>query len=122
MYYSLYVCVTCRIMICFFTGCLGYTVYCEIGGEACLDFLKNSPPITYAIKKGNLSVCVSSDGTSTYIFDAFKVKVNCNISSTKMSMCLRNFQSGDGGIFSLHDGLTNTSVLINSIALVKASK
>lgn len=106
----------------FFTGCLGYTVYCEIGGEACLDFVKNNSLFTYAIKKNSSLVCLSTDRTTIYTFAPWEGKVNCTISSTKMSMCLGNFQSGDGGIFSLHKGSTDSSVLLSSIALVKASK
>lgn len=102
-------------------GCLGYTVYCEIGGEACLDFVKNNSLFTYAIKKNSSLVCLSTDRTTIYTFAPWKGKVNCTISSTKMSMCLGNFQSGDGGIFSLHKGSTDSSVLLSSIALVKAT-
>lgn len=104
----------------FFTGCLGYTVYCEIGGEVCLDFVKNNSLNTFAIKKDSLLVCISFDGNSTIILQSFDG--NCSISPTKMSMCLGNFMSEDAGIFSLHNGLTISSVLLNSISLVKAGK
>ncbi|XP_052720144.1 carcinoembryonic antigen-related cell adhesion molecule 5-like isoform X4 [Crassostrea angulata] len=38
-----------------------------------------------------------------------------------MSLCLGNFTSDDAGTFSLHNGVTNSSVLFNSILLVKAT-
>lgn len=103
-----------------FTGCSGYTVYCEVGAEVCLDFVKNNSFDTFAIKKGSSIVCVSYDGVSTYVFQSDKA--NCSISTTKMSMCLGNFLPEDAGIISLHNGLTSVSVLLNSISLAKASK
>lgn len=77
------------LCICFSSitvGCLGYTVYCEIGGEVCLDFVKNNSFDTFSIKKDSLLVCFSNDGFSTYVFPSFIDKVNCSISPTKMSM------------------------------------
>lgn len=101
----------------FFTGCLGYRVYCEIGGEVCLDFVKNNSFSTFAIKKDSLLVCGLFDGLILFID-----KVNCSFSPTSMSMCLGNFTSDDAGTYSLHNGFTDSSALFNSILLVKASK
>lgn len=103
-----------------FTGCSGYTVYCEVGNEVCLDFGKDNSLDTFAIKRGSSIVCASTDGVSTYVFQPYKV--NCSISTTKMSMCLGNFLPEDAGTISLHNGLTSTSILLSSISLAKASK
>lgn len=103
-----------------FTGCLGYTVYCEIGDAVCLDFVKNNSFHILAIKKGSSIVCVALDEVSTYVFQPDKV--NCSISAIKMSMCLGTFLPEDAGTISLHNGLTSGSVLLNSISLAITSK
>lgn len=104
-----------------FTGCLGLTQYSEIGDDVCLTFSKNTSFPLYAIRKGNSSsICASADGNSTNIFD--RRYANCSISTTMMTVCFGNFQLEDAEIFSLHDGLTPTSALLNSITLKKASK
>lgn len=111
------------LSIFIFTGCLGYTVYCEVGAGVCLDFVKNNSFPIYAIKVRNLSLCASADGQSTRIFsNNFGNESSCTISKTIMSLCIRNFQSKDAGVYSLHDGLTPSSNLLKSIILVKASK
>lgn len=107
-----------------FTGCLGYTVYCEIGGEVCLEFLKSNSFSIHAIRIRSLLICISVD-QSTYTFPnnfGNKSTFNCTVSATLMSMCIGNFQSEDAGTFSLHYGLTSDSVILKSITLVEASK
>ncbi|XP_065933039.1 uncharacterized protein [Magallana gigas] len=106
-------------------GCLGYTVYCEVGAGVCLDFFKNNSFGTYAIRVRDLPFCLSFDGQSTYIFSnnfGNESSFNCSVSKTIMSVCIGNFQSKDAGIYSLHDGLTPSSNLLKSIRVVKASQ
>ncbi|XP_052691740.1 synaptogenesis protein syg-2-like [Crassostrea angulata] len=106
-------------------GCLGYTVYCEVGAGVCLDFFKNNSFGTYAIRVRDLPFCLSFDGQSTYIFSnnfGNESSFNCSVSKTIMSVCIGNFQSKDAGIYSLHDGLTPSSNILKSIRVVKASQ
>lgn len=113
------------LCIFIFTGCLGYTVYCEVGAGVCLDFFKNNSFGTYAIRVRNLPLCASFDGQSTHIFSnnfGNESTFNCSISKTIMSVCIGNFQSKDAGIYSLHDSLTLSSNILKSITVVKASK
>lgn len=106
-------------------GCLGYTVYCEVGAGVCLDFLKNNSFDTYAIRIGNLPVCMSFDGQSTYLFSnnlGNESSFNCSVSKTIMSACIGNFQPEDAGTYSLHGGLASSSNLLKSITVVKGSQ
>lgn len=113
-----------NIILYFFAGCEGSTIYSEIGFDVCLNFLKNNSFGTYAIKKNNAPYCVSFDGVNTTIF--FNVvgnkSVNCSILPSMMSICIEKFQSDDAGTFSLHDSLIPESNLLKSIKLIKASK
>lgn len=114
-----------HLCILIFTGCLGYTVYCEVGAGVCVDFFKNNSFDTYAIRIRNLPFCILLDGQSTYIFSnnfGNESSFNCSVSRTIMSVCIGNFQSKDAGIYSLHNGLTSSSYLLKSITVVKASK
>lgn len=106
----------------FFIGCLGYRVYCEIGGEVCFDFVKNNFFNIFVIKKISLFVCVLIDGFFIYVFLFFIDKVNCSIFLISMFLCLGNFMLDDVGIFLLYNGVINLSVFFDSILLVKVSK
>lgn len=91
----------------------------------CLDFLKNNSFDTYAIRIGNLPVCMSFDGQSTYLFSnnlGNESSFNCSVSKTIMSACIGNFQPEDAGTYSLHGGLASSSNLLKSITVVKGSK
>lgn len=113
--------ITLPLLLFLFTnnGCLGFTKYSEIGDDVCLHFSKNTSFSIYAIKFSGIAICASSDGNNTHIFqDRY---ANCNISGTIMTVCFGNFQLNDTGTYSLHDGLTPSSKLLNSITLEKAT-
>lgn len=104
-------------------GCVGSTIYSEIGADVCLDFLKNNSFQTYAIKKKNDPYCISYDGKNTEMFSNVvgNKSVNCSISQSMMSICIGKFQSDDAGTFSLRNGLTSDSFLLKNIKLIKAT-
>lgn len=114
--YIFYICDYCL----FFIGCLGYRVYCEIGGEVCFDFEKNNFFNIFVIRKDSFFVCVLFDGLFIYVVLFFID--NCSIFLISMFMCLGNFMLDDVGIFLLYNGFVNLSVFLNSILLVKVSK
>lgn len=109
----------------YFTGCLSYTEYCEIGNEVCLEFLKINSFSIYEIRIRSSLICISFYEQSTYIFPnnyGNKSTFNCTVSATLLSVCIGNFQSEDAGTFSLHYGSTSDSVILKSITLAEASK
>ena len=85
----------------------------------CLNFTLEDlqPPRSVFIKKNNISICVSFDMTSTYIFGNTEGKRlhNCTCSTKEISVCFGNFQQTDAGFFSLHTSTGDVPSLGNII-------
>lgn len=103
-----------------FVGCSGSTVVYEKGSTICLPFTVNQSNILFTIKRDSVKLCILVRGTVFKPESELKWRnetYNCNGSGMVMSVCFGDSQSEDAGLFSLYDGTTNESTIIQNITL-----
>lgn len=102
-----------------FAECKASTVKCENGSSVCLPF-NVSVVKTYSIRRQHKNLCtiLKIPGEPfVYSTNWSNKTLNCSFSAMKMTLCFGDCQLEDAGNFSVYNGTTPSSSLVQSLTL-----